>query len=95
MKIGKIIGSVWATKKDESLNGYKLLIAKLVNVDKPKDEQAPIVCADTIGAGVGETVILTCGSGARNATPNSHVPIDATVVAIVDDLEIGGVKKSV
>lgn len=95
MKLGKIIGSVWATKKDESLNGYKLLICKPVNVEKPNEENAPIVVADTIGAGVGETVILCCGSGARNATPNNRIPIDATVVAIVDDLEIGGVKKSV
>ena len=40
------------------------MIAKLVNVENSKDEQAPIVVADTIGAGVGETVILCCGSGA-------------------------------
>ncbi|MDO5329742.1 MAG: EutN/CcmL family microcompartment protein [Coriobacteriia bacterium] len=95
MKIGKIIGSVWATKKDESLNGYKLLIAKPINVEKSNEEKSPIVVADTIGAGVGETVILCCGSGARQATPNNGVPVDATVVAIVDDLEIGGVKKAV
>lgn len=95
MKIGKIIGSAWATKKDESLNGYKLLIASPVNVEKPEEKHAPIVVADTIGAGVGEVVILCTGSGARNATPTSRIPIDATVVAIVDDLEIGGVKKEV
>lgn len=47
-----------------------------------------LVAADTIGAGVGETVIVVGGSSARNAAGDVSIPVDATVVGIVDDLEI-------
>ena len=60
--------------------------------DKKRGEalrtEAPLVAADTIGAGVGETVIIVGGSSARNAAGDVSIPVDATVVGIVDDLEI-------
>lgn len=95
MQVAKVIGTIWATRKEEALEGYKLLLVKPIDVLRDNEEQAPIVAADIIGAGVGETVIIVGGSSARNAAGNVRLPVDATVVGIVDDLEIGGEKKAV
>ena len=65
MKIAKVIGTIWATRKEERLNGYKLLIVQPVNILNGALDRAPIVAADMIGAGVGETVIIVGGSSAR------------------------------
>ncbi len=88
MKIAKVIGSIWATRKEEKLTGYKLLILKPVDIQQPDKEQEPFVAADMIGAGVGETVLWVGGSSARSAAGDMNVPVDATVVAIVDDMEV-------
>lgn len=88
MQIGKVIGSIWATRKEEKLSGLKLLIVKPVNALDENDRRPPLVAADIIGAGVGETVIMVGGSSARNATGDATIPVDATIVGIVDDLEI-------
>lgn len=88
MQIGKVIGSIWATRKEEKLSGLKLLIVKPVNALDENDSRLPLVAADIIGAGVGETVIMVGGSSARNATGDATIPVDATIVGIVDDLEI-------
>ena len=86
MKVAKVIGNIWATRKEEKLAGYKLLIVQPI-LDGSKDK-TPIVAADIIGAGVGETVIIVGGSSARSAAGDMAVPVDATVVGIVDDQEI-------
>lgn len=88
MKVAKVIGTIWATRKEERLSGYKLLIVQPLNLLDGAKDRVPIVAADTIGAGVGETVILVSGSSARSAVRDMSVPVDATVVGIVDDLEI-------
>lgn len=90
MKIGKVIGNIWATRKEPRLSGYKLLVVLPVDVLSEDTRLVPIVAADTIGAGVGETVIYVSGSSARSAVGDMNLPIDATVVGIVDDLEIDG-----
>lgn len=90
MKIARVIGSIWATRKEEKLTGYKLLILKPVNIYIPEEAGEPFVAADMIGAGVGETVLWVGGSSARSAVGNFEIPVDATVVAIVDDMEIEG-----
>lgn len=88
MQVAKVIGNIWATRKDEKLSGLKLLLVKPIDVLEAAEEKSPIVAADMIGAGVGETVIIVGGSSARNAAGDSSIPVDATVVGIVDDLEI-------
>ncbi len=88
MQIAKVIGNIWATRKEASLTGLKLLIVQPVNIldnDQPVGE--PIVAADMIGAGTGETVIIVVGSTARVATGSADTAVDATVVGIVDDKE--------
>ncbi|MGI6181295.1 MAG: EutN/CcmL family microcompartment protein [Agathobaculum sp.] len=87
MKIAKVIGNIWATRKEERLAGYKLLIVQPINILDGSRDRTPIVAADTIGAGMGETVIIVGGSSARSAAGDMSVPVDATVVGIVDDKE--------
>lgn len=88
MKVGRVIGNIWATRKEEKLSGYKLLVIQPINLLDDSATGAPIVAADIIGAGVGETVIYVGGSSARSATGDRDVPVDATVVGIVDGQDI-------
>jgi len=88
MKIGRVIGNIWATRKEEHLEGYKLLLVQPVNVIDNSRDRVPIVAVDTIGAGAGDRVIFVGGSSARNATRDNMTPVDATIVGIVDDLEL-------
>ena len=88
MKIAKVIGNIWATRKEDKLAGYKLLIVQPLNILSGGKETEPLVACDIIGAGVGETVLIVSGSSARSAAGDMSVPVDATVVGIVDDQEI-------
>lgn len=87
MIIGEVVGNVWATRKDEGLNGLKLLIIKPVDYFK-KDDHTSFVAADFIGAGIGETVLVATGSSARKVLNKDGSPIDATVVGIIDAVEV-------
>ncbi|MBC2855075.1 EutN/CcmL family microcompartment protein [Cetobacterium sp. 2A] len=80
MIIGKVVGNVWSTRKDESLNGLKFLVIEL-----RRDEN--IIACDYIGAGVGDRVLITQGSSARKAMENEEIPIDAAVIGIIDEIE--------
>lgn len=88
MRIGKVIGNIWATKKEEKLAGIKLLIVQPINIVDETNTGTPIVAADMIGAGCGEIVILVDGSSARKAVGGLDVPVDSTVVGIVDGNDI-------
>ncbi len=88
MKTAKVIGNIWATRKEEKLAGLKLLILQPLNLLDDSPVEYPIVAADIIGAGVGEKVIYVGGSSARGAAGSMDIPVDATVVGIVDDQEI-------
>ena len=88
MKVAKVIGTIWATRKEEKLNGLKLLVVQPLNVLDDSRQETPMVAADIIGAGVGEKVLIVSGSSARNAAGDANIPVDATVVGIVDDQEI-------
>ena len=87
MYIGKVIGTVVATRKDENLVGSKLMITQPLNMDlKPTGE--PIIAVDTVGAGIGEIVIYSKGTAARLAARKMDSPIDISIVGIVDELTI-------
>ena len=88
MQVGIVIGTIWATRKEERLSGLKLLIIKPVNILNEQEQATPYVAADIIGAGVGETVLVVAGSSARGAAGDTAIPVDAAVVGIVDDKEI-------
>ncbi|SHK09444.1 EutN/CcmL family microcompartment protein [Paramaledivibacter caminithermalis] len=87
MIIGKVVGNVWATRKEESLNGLKLLVIKPVDYGNEKELQT-FVATDKVGAGIGETVLVVTGSSARKAVDKADVPIDATIVGIIDEVEV-------
>lgn len=87
MLLGKVIGTVVATRKVESLVGGKLLVVRYLELDgKPKT--AFDVCLDTVGAGAGETVLVVKGSSARMVEQFKNSPTDATIIAIVDNVEV-------
>lgn len=87
MILGKVIGTVWSTRKDENLVGAKFLIIRHLNLDyTPKD--STIIAVDSVGAGVGEIVIVAQGSSARQTEITKNKPIDAVVMAIVDKLDV-------
>lgn len=84
MRIGTVVGNIWATRKEEGLQGLKLLIIQPQKVNGQL-EDTQIVAADRLGAGVGDAVILTVGSAAvRSFSKDTVCPIDAIVVGIID-----------
>lgn len=87
MWVGKIIGTLVATPKDDSLTGCKLLIVQPTRFGTGAPGK-PIVAVDTIGAGTGETVLVVDGSSARHVTGNPHSAVDAAIVGIIDNIEI-------
>ncbi|MGE5677800.1 MAG: EutN/CcmL family microcompartment protein [Pseudomonadota bacterium] len=86
MIIGKVIGNVWATRKDDRLSGYKLLVITPVDYSS-KTNFSSFVAVDNIGAGIGETVLVVQGSSARKAVDKIEAPVDAVVVGIIDEVE--------
>lgn len=94
MEIGKIIGTVVSTKKDEKLGGMKFQIVKNVDLDG-KPLSSFVIAVDSVGAGVGEIVLVAKGSSARQTDLTKDKPVDAVIMAIIDELEIGGEKRYV
>lgn len=86
MMIGLVIGHVWATKKEEALNGHKLMIVQEIMTNKKNGDI--FVAADSVGAGIGEKVLIVTGSTARRAAGSDDTPIDSAIVGIIDSLEI-------
>ncbi len=89
MLIGKVIGTVIATRKDEKLVGSKFLIVQPLALDGAPNDR-PLVAVDTVGAGVGERVLYVVGSVSPLAVRRSDTPVDAAVVGIIDSIDIGG-----
>ena len=86
MRICRVIGHVWATKKQDSLNGQKLMIVR--ETETSQAEKKVFVAADTVGAGVGEDVLVVTGSTARRAAGKEDIPVDSAIVGIIDSMEI-------
>jgi ethanolamine utilization protein EutN len=85
--LGKVIGTVWSTRKDENLVGAKFLIVRQIDLEyKPKE--FTVIAVDSVGAGVGEVVLIAQGSSARQTAFTKNKPIDAVIMAIVDKLDI-------
>lgn len=88
MMICKVIGNVWATKKEESLEGKKLMVVRQTDTYGEDEEGESFVAADVVGAGIGERVLVVNGSTARKALGGDQVPIDAAIVGIIDSVEV-------
>ena len=87
MIIGRILGTVVSTQKDERLLGKKLLIVKPINLDGT-DQSGYMVAVDTVGAGFHERVIVVGGSSARMAEGNKDCPIDSAIIGVIDSIDI-------
>ncbi len=89
MIIGKVVGTVISTRKEDELSGLKFLLVKACDTDG-KPTGATVVAVDAVGAGVGEIVLYASGSSARQTKATKDRPVDATIMAIVDEIEIEG-----
>ena len=87
MILGKVIGTVWSTRKDENLVGAKFMIVRHLKLDYTPMEDF-VVAVDSVGAGVGEVVLVAQGSSARQTTFTKNKPVDAVIMAIVDKLDV-------
>lgn len=83
MIIGKVVGTVIATRKNNNLTGSKFLIIE--NIEQISGGLDRIVAVDNVGAGVGDIVLIATGSAARVGSGNENAPVDALIVGIVDD----------
>jgi len=89
MILGKVVGTVWATRKDEELVGMKFQIVRHVGLDYTLKD-AFVVAVDTVQAGVGDIVLVCSGSSARQTVQTKNKPVDAVITAVVDKLDVAG-----
>ena len=87
MFLGKVIGTVWSTKKTPDLEGVRFLVVHPFDLDKQPTRNV-VVVADRLGAGTGETVMCAFGKAARTAIGNQDMSIEAAVVGIVDRVDL-------
>jgi len=92
MLLGKVTGTVVATRKDDNLVGLRFLMVRELDTDLAETGKM-VVAVDAVGAGVGEVVLYASGSSARNTTVTKDRPVDATIMAIVDELEVDGISQ--
>ena len=79
---GIVVDNIVSTRKQDSLVGSKFLEVKIIEHGQPTDKY--LIAVDSVGAGIGETVLITQGSPARLALHNQQSPVDAVIVGIVD-----------
>jgi microcompartment protein CcmK/EutM len=89
MLLGKVVGTVVSTRKEPTLDGSKFLIVRGLDAEG-KPTSSLVVAVDAVGAGVGEVVLYASGSSARQTEMTKDRPVDAVIMAIVDQLEVGG-----
>ena len=85
MFLGKVIGNVWATRKYETLESFKMLFVQPINAQN-ENVGEPIIAVDTVGAGTGETIFYITASEAVIPLPVDMAPVDASIVGIVDSI---------
>jgi microcompartment protein CcmK/EutM len=89
MMLGRVVGTVVSTRKEDELVGLKFLLVRGVDAEG-KPGATLVVAADAVGAGVGEVVLYASGSSARQTRATKDRPVDATIMAIVDEIEMDG-----
>lgn len=82
MLTAKLIDNVWATRKAESLNGCKFMLAEVIGGTRQGER---LIVVDNISAGIGDRVIVCQGSSARRMLGDDNIPVDAVVVGIIDE----------
>ena len=94
MVLGKVIGTLVASRKEPTLEGLKLLVVRACDVDG-NPTGATAIAVDAVGAGVGEVVLYAAGSSARQTQTTRDRPVDATIMAIVDEIAVDGERRYV
>ena len=89
MLLGRVAGTLVASRKEPSMEGLKLLVVRYLDVEN-EDTGSFVVAADAVGAGSDELVLLAQGSSARMTEVSREKPVDAVVVGIVDAVEMAG-----
>jgi ethanolamine utilization protein EutN len=87
MFLGKVVGTVWSTKKTPDLEGVRFLIVHPYDLDKEPTKNI-VVVADRLGAGIGEIVMCAYGKAARTAIGDQDMAIEAAVIGIVDRMDL-------
>lgn len=87
MQVGRVVGTLVATRKDERLVGTKLLVVRTMDPSF-KEELGYVVAVDTVNAGVGDKVLLVAGSSARLAQGMKEAPVDSAIIGVVDQVEM-------
>ncbi|MEX2116072.1 MAG: EutN/CcmL family microcompartment protein [Bacteroidota bacterium] len=87
MFLGRVIGTIWATRKDETLRNFKLQFVQPITARR-ENAGSPIVAVDTVGAGPGETVFYITSREAVIPLPVESAPVDASIVGIVDRIDL-------
>ena len=79
----KLIDNIWATRKSELLNGYKLMLVEVIGGGANEGQR--LVAIDTISAGIGDRILVSLGTAARRMIGDDSVPVDAAIVGIIDE----------
>ena len=89
MKLGKVVGTVVSTCKDEKIEGLKLYVVRDLSISLA-EKGSFVVAADTVGAGIGEVVLYASGSSARQTNATQNRSVDASIMSIVDMIDVDG-----
>ena len=89
MKLGRIVGTVVSTRKDEKIESLKLYVVRDLSLSITEKDSF-VVAVDSVGSGLGEVVLYASGSAARQTDMTSSRPVDAVVMAIVDQMDVHG-----
>lgn len=92
MNLGKVVGTVVATRKEQSMEGLKFMLVRHVDPEG-KEMGSFVVAADAVGVGPDELVLVATGSSARQTVATQNRPCDAVIMAIVDSWDVDGVEK--
>jgi len=85
--LGRVVGTVVATRKDERLIGAKLLVVRTID-PSGRDESSHMIAVDTVDAGLRDRVLVVTGSSARMAAGLKDTPVDAAIVGVIDSVEV-------
>lgn len=89
MKLGRIVGTVVATRKEQTIEGLRLYVVRDLSLSMAETPSF-VIAADVVGAGIGEVVLYASGSSARQTAVTTGRPVDACVMAIVDQIDVSG-----
>ena len=89
MQLGRVAGTLVASRKEALLSGMKFLVVKQID-ESNRETGSYVVAADAVGAGEGEVVLYASGSSARQTELTKDRPCDAVIMAIVDSWDVGG-----